>query len=80
MLKDRIESEILLVSQVYFSLKFDETRIIYNALGKILADAQEFHQKSFPLIKLIQRFVIVCLFIGMTTLIIRGMNARKPNR
>jgi hypothetical protein len=43
--------------------------MIYDALGKILGDAQDFHQKSFPLIKPIQRFVIVCLFIGMTTLI-----------
>ena len=57
------------VPQVYFSLKFDETRMIYDALGEILADAQEFHQKSFPLAKPIQRFVIVCLFVGMATLI-----------
>jgi hypothetical protein len=60
-LKDRIEPEIQ-VPQVYFSLKFDETRLIYEALGEILVDAQEFHKKSFPLAKPIQRcdYLSVC--------------------
>jgi len=47
------------VPQVYFSLRFDETRMIYDALGEILVDAQEFHQKSFPLAKPIQRSHVV---------------------
>lgn len=34
--------------------------MIYDALGEILADAQEFHRKSFPLAKPIQRFVTIC--------------------
>jgi hypothetical protein len=46
------------VPQVYFSLKFDESTPIYNALGNVLVDTQEFHRKSFPLAKPIQRFVL----------------------
>ena len=47
------------VPQVYFSLKFNESIPIFDALGGVLLDAQEFHQnlKSFPLAKAIQRFV-----------------------
>ena len=44
-----------LVSQVHFSLKFSENTPIFDALGGVLLDAQEFHQKSFPLAKPIQR-------------------------
>jgi hypothetical protein len=40
-------------------LKFDESTPIYNALGDVLVNAQEFHQKSFPLAKPIQRFVLL---------------------
>jgi hypothetical protein len=47
------------VPQVYFSLKFDESTPIYNALGDVLVDAQEFHRKSFPLAKPIQRFILL---------------------
>ena len=47
------------VPQVYFSLKFDETTMIYDALGDVLVDAQAFHQKSFPLAQPIQRFVTI---------------------
>ena len=45
------------VSQVHFSLKFSENTPIFDALGGVLLDAQEFHQKSFPLAKPIQRWV-----------------------
>ena len=45
------------VPQVYFSLKFNENTPIFDALGGVLLDAQEFHQKSFPLAKSIQRCV-----------------------
>ena len=51
------------IPQVYFLLKFDETTPIYNALGDILVDAQEFHRKSFPLAKPIQRFVFFMVII-----------------
>jgi len=54
MIKAIIEPEIQ-VPQVFFSIKFDETRMIYDALSKILEDAQEFYWKSFPLMKAIQR-------------------------
>ena len=43
--------------QVHFSLKFSENTPIFDALGGVLVDAQEFHQKSFPLAKSIQRCV-----------------------
>jgi hypothetical protein len=46
---------IFQVPQVYFSLKFSENIPIFEALGGVLMDAQEFHQKSFPLAKPIQR-------------------------
>jgi hypothetical protein len=45
------------VPQVYFSLKFNENTPIFDALGGVLLDAQEFHQKTFPLAKSIQRCV-----------------------
>ena len=45
------------VPQVHFSLKFSENTPIFDALGSVLVDAQEFHQKSFPLAKSIQRCV-----------------------
>ena len=45
------------VPQVYFSLKFNENTQIFDALGGVLLDAQEFHQKTFPLAKSIQRCV-----------------------
>jgi len=50
------------IPQVYFSLKFDDTMMIYDALGDILVDAQAFHRKSFPIAKPLQRFMIICLF------------------
>jgi hypothetical protein len=57
------------VPQVYFSSKFDETTQIYDALGDILVDAQEFHRKSFPLAKLIQRFVLFVVMNIITILV-----------
>jgi hypothetical protein len=37
-------------------MKFDENEMTWDALGKILVDAQIFHHKSFPLAHVIQRY------------------------
>jgi hypothetical protein len=42
------------VPEVHFSLKFEETMPIFDALGSVLLDAQEYHRKGFPLAKPIQ--------------------------
>lgn len=43
-------SDVLVkVPQVTFSAKFNEKKMIYEALGTIVKDAKEFYQKSFPL-------------------------------
>ena len=47
------------IPQVFLLLKFDKSTAIYNTLGDILVDGQEFHWKSFPLAKPIQRFVVL---------------------
>ena len=62
-MKDTATLKLCQIPQVYFSLKFDDTTMIYDALGDILVDAQAFHQKSFPIAKPIQRFVTICLFV-----------------
>jgi len=59
---DAVRLNLCQVPQVYFSLKFEETAMIYDALGDILVEAQAFHRKSFPLAKQIQRLATVCLW------------------
>lgn len=58
-MKNAVRLKLSQVQQVYFSLKFDETMMIYDALGDVLVDAHAFHQKSFPLAQPIQRYVII---------------------
>jgi hypothetical protein len=45
------------VPQINLSARIDENTLIFDALGRVLLDAQEFHQKSFPMAKSIQRCV-----------------------
>jgi hypothetical protein len=46
------------VPQVHFSLKFEEKMSMFDALGLVLLDAQEYHRKGFPLANPIQRCVL----------------------
>jgi hypothetical protein len=44
-------------------MKFDESVPIYDALGTILSDAQEFHRKISPLARPITRFVNISMTV-----------------
>lgn len=44
------------VLQVYFSQRFTDSYPVYDALGEIITEAREHHQKAFPLSQPITRF------------------------